>query len=327
MVEGKPHDIRYGGLEFDGWRELHWTRPFRGERFSLVWYTPQGLEEPREALECGEGWEVATKLASALPPVSIVTKSLANLEASNEARSPTARGPITTQRYSMVPPNVNFKSKISLLAIERLDKVQASNVQVPLRSTPTSKGTHDGFQGRVLFDSEASVEDFRQLQLCESVRVTLLHQDYELDIGRTPSISDLCTWILEKANWELGLNTFRRFGNAGPGSPEFTGFHVRCKTTNGRLHEGASQDVRIALALAVYEKFGWQPVIKRSEAAIELLVAFHKGGMLLEMPLLVQNQIQWELHSAADAQISYLENARKERLPPIVPKFPTKDLE
>ena len=37
MVEGQPHDIRYRGLEFDGWRQLHWTRPFRGERYSLVW--------------------------------------------------------------------------------------------------------------------------------------------------------------------------------------------------------------------------------------------------------------------------------------------------
>eukprot|EP00277_Geminigera_cryophila_P021966 CAMPEP_0179480230 /NCGR_PEP_ID=MMETSP0799-20121207/58259_1 /TAXON_ID=46947 /ORGANISM="Geminigera cryophila, Strain CCMP2564" /LENGTH=117 /DNA_ID=CAMNT_0021292231 /DNA_START=1 /DNA_END=354 /DNA_ORIENTATION=+ len=108
----------------------------------------------------------------------------------------------------------------------------------------------------------------------------------------------------------------------GPSSAKFTGFHVRCKTTAARLHEGASQEVRIALALAVYDKFGWQPVIKRSDAAIELLVAFHKGGLLLEMPLLVQNEIQWELHAAADAQLSYLENARKERLPPIVPKFP-----
>ncbi len=42
MVEGVPHDIRYAPLEFDGWNERHWTRPFEGERYSLVWFTPKG---------------------------------------------------------------------------------------------------------------------------------------------------------------------------------------------------------------------------------------------------------------------------------------------
>jgi tRNA U38,U39,U40 pseudouridine synthase TruA len=40
-VEGQPFDIRYHPLEFDGWHLRHWTLPFRGERFSLVWFTPQ----------------------------------------------------------------------------------------------------------------------------------------------------------------------------------------------------------------------------------------------------------------------------------------------
>ena len=32
MVEGKSYDIRYNALEFDGWNQLHWTSPFKGER-------------------------------------------------------------------------------------------------------------------------------------------------------------------------------------------------------------------------------------------------------------------------------------------------------
>jgi hypothetical protein len=44
MVEGKKHDIRYKGIEFDGWKERHWTMPFLGERYSLVWFTPKGCE-------------------------------------------------------------------------------------------------------------------------------------------------------------------------------------------------------------------------------------------------------------------------------------------
>jgi hypothetical protein len=44
-VEGVAHDIRYRPLEFDGWRERHWTMPFAGERYSLVWFTPLGVKE------------------------------------------------------------------------------------------------------------------------------------------------------------------------------------------------------------------------------------------------------------------------------------------
>jgi hypothetical protein len=40
-VEDAVHDIRYQPLEFDGWKLRHWTRPFSGERFSLVWFTPE----------------------------------------------------------------------------------------------------------------------------------------------------------------------------------------------------------------------------------------------------------------------------------------------
>jgi hypothetical protein len=40
-VEGVSHDIRYQPLEFDGWRLRHWTKAFHGERFSLVWFTPE----------------------------------------------------------------------------------------------------------------------------------------------------------------------------------------------------------------------------------------------------------------------------------------------
>jgi hypothetical protein len=44
MVEGESHDIRYNPLEFDGWKQRHWTLPFTGERYSLVWFTPKGCD-------------------------------------------------------------------------------------------------------------------------------------------------------------------------------------------------------------------------------------------------------------------------------------------
>ena len=41
VVESTPNDIRYNPLEFDGWKERHWTSAYVGERFSLVWFTPE----------------------------------------------------------------------------------------------------------------------------------------------------------------------------------------------------------------------------------------------------------------------------------------------
>ena len=41
-VEGKASSIRYKPLEFDGFKQRHWTMPFAGERFSLVFFTPLG---------------------------------------------------------------------------------------------------------------------------------------------------------------------------------------------------------------------------------------------------------------------------------------------
>ena len=41
FVEGQPFDIQYKAIEFDGWKLRHWTNRFHGERFSLVWFTPE----------------------------------------------------------------------------------------------------------------------------------------------------------------------------------------------------------------------------------------------------------------------------------------------
>ena len=40
LVEGEVHNIYRVPLEFDGWKDRHWTAPFLGERYSLVWFTP-----------------------------------------------------------------------------------------------------------------------------------------------------------------------------------------------------------------------------------------------------------------------------------------------
>ena len=40
VIEGNFHDVRYNPLEYNGWEKRHWTTPFEGERFSLVWFTP-----------------------------------------------------------------------------------------------------------------------------------------------------------------------------------------------------------------------------------------------------------------------------------------------
>lgn len=47
VVEGETQDIRYCPVEFNGWKQRHWTMPFKGERYSLVWFTPKGCEGKR----------------------------------------------------------------------------------------------------------------------------------------------------------------------------------------------------------------------------------------------------------------------------------------
>jgi tRNA U38,U39,U40 pseudouridine synthase TruA len=44
MVEGEKNDIRYKPCEFNGWKQRHWVKPFIGERYSLVWFTPKGCD-------------------------------------------------------------------------------------------------------------------------------------------------------------------------------------------------------------------------------------------------------------------------------------------
>eukprot|EP01035_Chromulina_nebulosa_P017159 gene17159-22674_t len=44
LVEGVIHDIRYHPLTFDGWSQRHSTLSFVGERYTLVWFTPMGVE-------------------------------------------------------------------------------------------------------------------------------------------------------------------------------------------------------------------------------------------------------------------------------------------
>ena len=48
MVETIPHDIRYQPIQFDGWADRHWTLPFQGERYTLVWFTPNGVRVPED---------------------------------------------------------------------------------------------------------------------------------------------------------------------------------------------------------------------------------------------------------------------------------------
>ena len=44
-IEGAVKDIRYSPVEFDGWNQMHWTMPFVGNRFSLVWFSPAEKDE------------------------------------------------------------------------------------------------------------------------------------------------------------------------------------------------------------------------------------------------------------------------------------------
>jgi len=44
IVDDKSYNIRYEALRFDGWKQIYSTKHFRGERFSLLWFTPERRE-------------------------------------------------------------------------------------------------------------------------------------------------------------------------------------------------------------------------------------------------------------------------------------------
>jgi len=62
IVEGKPYAIRYDALEFDGWNQLHWTNSFVGERYSLVWFTPEEVSKDEKSTKLNDD-ERASRLA------------------------------------------------------------------------------------------------------------------------------------------------------------------------------------------------------------------------------------------------------------------------
>lgn len=73
VLEGTPHDIRYKAFEFNGWTQRHWTLPFEGERFSLVWFTPSGCEDmPGLSLvkSAGVSLTPAVRLSQEVPDIA-----------------------------------------------------------------------------------------------------------------------------------------------------------------------------------------------------------------------------------------------------------------
>jgi len=67
-VETVEHNVRYQPLVFDGWQERHWTLPFQGERFSLVWFSPKDSASLEDAAADGAaaGADIGVRDAEAL---------------------------------------------------------------------------------------------------------------------------------------------------------------------------------------------------------------------------------------------------------------------
>jgi len=85
LVEGRPYGIRYNPLEFNGWKQLHWTAPFSGERFSLVFFTP-AMTLAEDTDDHMNEDELATKLADAHSlSVSTILKPLQFRQKSTDA--------------------------------------------------------------------------------------------------------------------------------------------------------------------------------------------------------------------------------------------------
>lgn len=76
IVDGKSYNIRYDFLKFDGWKQMHSTKRFRGERFSLVWFTPERREDylpiGDTSFEDAKAKELVDAHALSLPSYSLI---------------------------------------------------------------------------------------------------------------------------------------------------------------------------------------------------------------------------------------------------------------
>lgn len=112
IVEGKLYDIRYNALEFDGWNQLHWTSAFKGERYSLVFFTPEislkesspGDKNPDTNFDDEQAKRLAqqhSKVVPFLPPLrfrhdstdALVIQEILNSEGSSYSMKPTSKMP------------------------------------------------------------------------------------------------------------------------------------------------------------------------------------------------------------------------------------------
>jgi FkbM family methyltransferase len=108
FVEGKKYDARYTPLEFDGWSQRHWTEPFEGERFSLVWFTPEGITE-------------SSSLINGKHDTATADPSLIDRERDEDKRAATFLDMHTSQLSSYPPLKFRRNSTDALVINEILD--------------------------------------------------------------------------------------------------------------------------------------------------------------------------------------------------------------
>jgi hypothetical protein len=75
-------------LQFDGWKQRHWTLPFRGQRFSIVWFTPKGLELQQALLARGASFAAAAASLPLRPAPSLSTDPAPAAEPSSDPLDP-----------------------------------------------------------------------------------------------------------------------------------------------------------------------------------------------------------------------------------------------
>ncbi|KAJ1475921.1 hypothetical protein T484DRAFT_1908810, partial [Baffinella frigidus] len=222
------------------------------------------------------------------------------------------------QAFSMIPAAPNFKGRIALRAIRALRAAGALNVMLPPEVVRGDAGQDHGLQGRVLFDlanPEENLAGLASLEGVESIRAVLLHAlPSDQACGCPISLAD---WIASSAQWARGVRLLRTIqrqegfdgGLAGGGER----VHVRSRRSGPRFPEGAGHTLKRLLSLAMQRAAAtgsvadekpstrthrrsaapraWLPCAQRTAATLEVQVVLHGGGVLVEMPLLVQESV------------------------------------